>query len=54
MRLTRTALRLTVMVGESDQWRHKPLFTEIVHRAHKARLAGATVCVASRGTGHPS
>jgi PII-like signaling protein len=46
MRLTGTALRLTIMVGESDQWHHKPLFTEIIHRAHKAGLAGAT---ASRG-----
>jgi PII-like signaling protein len=31
------------MVGESDQWHHRPLFTEIVHRAHRAGLAGATV-----------
>lgn len=37
------ALRLTVLVGEDEQWRHRPLYTEIVHRAHRAGLAGATV-----------
>jgi len=37
------ALRLTVIVGEDDQWHHRPLFSEIVHRAHDAGLAGATV-----------
>jgi PII-like signaling protein len=51
MRLTGTALRLTVMVGESDHWHHKPLFTEIVHRAHKAGLAGATVLRGIEGFG---
>lgn len=43
MRLHGTAQRLTVMVGESDQWHHRPVFTEIVHRAHRAGMAGATV-----------
>jgi PII-like signaling protein len=51
MRLTGTALRLTIMVGESDHWHHKPLFTEIVHRAHKAGLAGATVLRGIEGFG---
>jgi PII-like signaling protein len=51
MRLTGTALRLTVLIGESDQWHHKPLFTEIVHRAHKAGLAGATVLRGIEGYG---
>ncbi|GAA3347315.1 DUF190 domain-containing protein [Amorphoplanes nipponensis] len=46
-----TALRLTVFVGESDQWRHKPVFTEIVHRAHAAGLAGATVLRGVEGFG---
>ncbi len=43
MRLSGTAQRLMIMVGESDQWHHRPVFTEIVHRAHRAGLAGATV-----------
>jgi uncharacterized protein len=51
MRLTGTALRLTIMVGESDLWHHKPLSTEIVHRAHKAGLAGATVLHGVEGFG---
>lgn len=43
MKLQGPAVRLTIMVGESDQWRHRPVFSEIVHRAHRAGLAGATV-----------
>lgn len=44
-------LRLTVYVGESDQWHHRPLYTEIVHRAHRAALAGATVLRGIEGIG---
>jgi uncharacterized protein len=51
MRLTEPALRLTILVGESDQRHHKPLFTEIVHRAHNAGLAGATVLRGVEGFG---
>jgi PII-like signaling protein len=51
MRLTGTALRLTIMIGDSDVWHHKPLSTEIVHRAHKAGLAGATVLHGVEGFG---
>jgi PII-like signaling protein len=54
MRLTGTALRLTIMIGESDRWHHKPLYTEIVHRAHKAGLAGATVLQGVEGFGATS
>ena len=45
------ALRLQVFVGESDQWHHHPLFTEIVHRAHAAGLGGATVFRGIEGYG---
>jgi Uncharacterized ACR, COG1993 len=31
-----TALRMTVYLNESDHYRHRPLYTEIVHRAHAA------------------
>jgi uncharacterized protein len=37
------ALRLTVMVGEADLVGRKPLYTEIVQRAHASRLRGASV-----------
>ncbi|NIH79814.1 DUF190 domain-containing protein [Amycolatopsis viridis] len=51
MRLQGPALRLTIFVGETDRWHHKPLFTEIVHRAHQAGLAGATVLRGIEGYG---
>jgi uncharacterized protein len=45
------AKRLTILVGETDRWRHRPLYTEIVHRAHAAGLAGATVLRGIEGYG---
>jgi PII-like signaling protein len=41
-------------VGESDTWHHKPLFAEIVHRAHAASLAGASVFRGVEGYGASS
>jgi uncharacterized protein len=54
MKLQGPALRLTIFVGEDDQWHHKPLYTEIVHRAHKAGLAGASVIRGIEGYGASS
>jgi PII-like signaling protein len=48
------ATRLTVLIGESDQWRHRPLYAEIVHRAHEAGLAGASVFRGVEGFGASS
>ena len=45
------ALRLTVFVGESDLWHHRPVYAEIVHRAHAAGLAGASVFRGLEGFG---
>ncbi|MFF1277935.1 DUF190 domain-containing protein [Streptomyces marokkonensis] len=53
-RLTGTALRLTVLVGENDTWQHRPLYSEIVHRAHAAGLAGASVFRGIEGFGASS
>lgn len=49
-----TAMRMTILLGESHQWHHRPVYTEIVHRAHRAGLAGATVFRAFEGFGGPS
>ncbi len=54
MTLLGPATRLTIIIGESDQWRHRPLYTEIVHRAHAARLGGATVLRGIEGFGKSS
>jgi len=45
---------MTILIGEDDTWHHKPLFHEIVHRAHKAGLAGATVLRGIEGFGASS
>jgi len=42
---------LTIFLGESDQWHHRPLYSEIVHRAHAAGLAGASVLRGVEGFG---
>ena len=51
---TAPGLRLTVLVGESDTWHHRPVCTEIVHRAHAAGLAGASVFRGMEGFGASS
>ncbi|AZP15820.1 DUF190 domain-containing protein [Streptomyces aquilus] len=53
-RLTGSALRVTVFVGENDTWHRKPLYSEIVHRAHTAGLAGASVFRGIEGFGASS
>ncbi|MFD6555828.1 DUF190 domain-containing protein [Streptomyces sp. NPDC058398] len=53
-RLTGAALRLTVLIGENDTWHRKPLYAEIVHRAHAAGLAGASVFRGIEGFGASS
>ena len=54
MTLQGTATRLTILLGEADQWHHHPVYTEIVHRAHAAGLAGATVMRGIEGFGASS
>ena len=51
MRAQDTVLRLTVYIGESDQWHHRPLYSEIIHRAHAAGLAGAAAFRGFEGFG---
>jgi uncharacterized protein len=54
MKLEGPGERLTIFVGESDQHGHKPLYAEIVERAHRAGLAGATVVRGFEGFGASS
>ena len=51
MRLKGHQKRLTIFVGESDHHGHTPLATEIVQRAHRAGLAGASVFRGVEGYG---
>ncbi|NMO54644.1 DUF190 domain-containing protein [Actinoplanes sp. TBRC 11911] len=54
MKIEGPAVRLTIFIGEDDIWRHKPLYHEIVHRAHAAGLAGASVLRCIEGYGASS
>ena len=51
MRLEGRQRRLTIFIGESDRHGHTPLATEIVQRAHRAGLAGASVFRGVEGYG---
>ena len=51
MKLEGHQKRLTIFIGEADRHGHTPLATEIVHRAHQAGLAGATVFRGVEGYG---
>src|SRR3954452_1254416 len=48
------ATRLTIFVKADGQWHHRPLYTEIVKRAHLAGLAGASVFHGIEGFGASS
>ncbi|MCO5971648.1 DUF190 domain-containing protein [Actinoallomurus soli] len=54
MRLHGTACRVTILIGETDQYHHKPLYAEIVHRARERGLAGASVFRGIEGFGASS
>ena len=51
MKIEGEAKRVRVYIGESDQWRGKPLFTAIVERCRREGLAGATVLRGIEGFG---
>lgn len=54
MELSGLACRLTIIIGQDDRYHHRPLYEEIVHRAHDAGLAGATVFRGIEGFGKAS
>lgn len=46
------AVRLSIYLGNADLAHHKALSGEIVHRAHRAGLRGATTLQGIEGYGH--
>ena len=54
MHLPQDATLLRVFIGESDRWKHKPLYEAIVMKAREMHLAGATVLRGSMSFGKSS
>ena len=54
MRTSFAAVRMTIHLHGSESWHHKPLAAEIVHRAHRFGLAGASVFHGVEGFGSSS
>jgi hypothetical protein len=51
MKTPETGKLLRIFIGESDKWRHQPLYEAIVLKARELGLAGATVLRGSMGFG---
>lgn len=54
MHLPHDAMLLRVFIGESDRWKHQPLYEAIVLKAREMHLAGATVLRGPMGYGKSS
>ena len=54
MQIPNQAALLRIYIGESDHWRHKPLYEALVLAAREAKLAGATVLRGPMGFGKSS
>src|SRR2546423_14388045 len=54
MQLPKDALLLRIFIGESDRWKHQPLYEAIVLKARELQLAGATVLRGAMGFGKSS
>lgn len=54
MHLPEDAVLLRVFIGESDRYRHRPLYEAIVLKARELHLAGATVLRGPMGFGASS
>jgi len=48
------AMLLRIFIGESDRWKHQPLYEAIVLKARELHLAGATVLRGPLGFGKSS
>src|ERR1700758_5436531 len=51
MNLPNEATLLRIFLGESDRWRHQPLYEAIVLKAREMHMAGATVLRGPMGFG---
>src|ERR1041384_4776725 len=54
MQLPHDATLLRIFIGESDRWKHQPLYEAIVLKAREMHLAGATVFRGAMGFGKSS
>src|SRR3982751_2898570 len=54
MQLPHDATLLRIFIGESDRWKHQPLYEAIVLKAREVQLAGATVLRGAMGFGKSS
>jgi len=54
MHLPEDAVLLRIFIGESDRYRHRPLYEAIVLKARELELAGATVLRGPMGFGKSS
>jgi PII-like signaling protein len=54
MHLPHDAILLRIFIGESDRWKHQPLYEAIVLKAREMHLAGATVLRGPMGFGKSS
>jgi PII-like signaling protein len=54
MKITGSAQRIRIFVGESARYHHQPLYHAIVLKAREMGMAGATVCRAFEGYGASS
>ncbi|MBW7907094.1 MAG: DUF190 domain-containing protein [Phycisphaerae bacterium] len=51
MKIPKSGVLLRIFIGESDQWKGRPLYEAIVLRARELHLAGATVLRGPMGFG---
>ena len=54
MQIPQDAVLLRIFIGESDRWKHQPLYEAIVLKAREMHLAGATVLRGPMGFGKSS
>ena len=54
MHLPHDAMLLRIFIGESDRWKHQPLYEALVLKAREMHLAGATVFKSGMGYGSTS